>query len=268
MADTIVSQLDDIRDVTMGEILRGAIFRPNIPYRRGPYAPVLQPEQRIVNSCYEDGFFTIATTPEAADRMFGDTVPMWLLVQALSRTPPASPQQYREIETIRDGTIVEERVPVTQAMLDEIREQNTDLVIIRGKNMVPSVDVPEQVRRDAAKQLRPSYELSDRDVCARVGLARLAFRQIVARHVSQESDTMESLLCQLTALRDVEGGAGAGKRLLNECMNTPEMQSIGKMVSALPIDASTVAQSALRRALSVLDRAPYAVGCTNIVNRL
>jgi hypothetical protein len=48
---------------------------PELPWQNGRL-PVLRPGEEIVDTCFQDDYYTFATGPEAAKRMFRDRVPM------------------------------------------------------------------------------------------------------------------------------------------------------------------------------------------------
>jgi len=75
----IASVLEDIMCMSHRHRLAGFLgrltFAPKIPWKEGREA-VLRAGEDIDNTCYQDGFYTFATGPEASDRMFEDRSPI------------------------------------------------------------------------------------------------------------------------------------------------------------------------------------------------
>jgi hypothetical protein len=65
-------------------LLRAVGHRPSVPRNRSLFEPVLTGTEQVVASCFDEGYYTFATTSAAADRMFSDSAPMSELVRDLS----------------------------------------------------------------------------------------------------------------------------------------------------------------------------------------
>jgi hypothetical protein len=76
VAQMLVAPIAESRSSLVGGLLRKTGHRPNIPYRQERLLPVLFPGEEIVNTCFQDDYFTFATSPDAAERMFADREPM------------------------------------------------------------------------------------------------------------------------------------------------------------------------------------------------
>ena len=83
--------VDAILPLTVGErsgdvsrYLRRLTYTPKLPWREYPRLPVLLPDEEVADTCYQDGFYTFATGPGAAERMFEDRVPMPELKESIA----------------------------------------------------------------------------------------------------------------------------------------------------------------------------------------
>ncbi|MFE7797714.1 hypothetical protein [Nocardia sp. NPDC057440] len=68
----------------LSSLLHRLAYRPCFPRDRGAVWPVLQPEEGVIATCTEAGYYTFATGEAAAERMFADHVPMGELQQLLA----------------------------------------------------------------------------------------------------------------------------------------------------------------------------------------
>jgi hypothetical protein len=65
-------------------LLRAVGYRPSVPRNRSLFRPVLEVDEQVIASCYDEGYYTFATTEAAAERMFSDSEPISLLNRTLS----------------------------------------------------------------------------------------------------------------------------------------------------------------------------------------
>lgn len=64
------------RQTGVTNFLRDVTYVPKLPWKEDARLPVLSPDEKVVDTCFQDGYYTFATGPGAAERMFEDRVPM------------------------------------------------------------------------------------------------------------------------------------------------------------------------------------------------
>jgi hypothetical protein len=62
--------------VEMTQLLRVVGHRPSFPRDRGAFLRVLEEQEEVIISCYDQGYYTFATSEAAAERMFSDSGPI------------------------------------------------------------------------------------------------------------------------------------------------------------------------------------------------
>lgn len=65
------------------QLLRAVGYRPSVPRDRSAFLRVLDQEEEAVMSCYDQGYYTFATSESAAERMFSDVEPISQLAASL-----------------------------------------------------------------------------------------------------------------------------------------------------------------------------------------
>jgi hypothetical protein len=76
LAETLVSPTGKHRHQVITNFLGGLTHKPILPWKDMPRQGVLEPGEHIVETCFQDGYYTFATSEAAADRMFADREPM------------------------------------------------------------------------------------------------------------------------------------------------------------------------------------------------
>jgi len=92
------------RELAMGGLLKSCGYVPNIPYRPGPVRQVMGNNQTIHRTCFADGYYTIATTRSAAERMDADKERIPDLITRLSSG--STPDDLSDLLVIRGDTLV------------------------------------------------------------------------------------------------------------------------------------------------------------------
>jgi hypothetical protein len=83
VADRLTNPVKSTRNKQLRDLLKITGHKPNIPYRPEPILPLLLPGEDIEATCWADGYYTFATGPGAAERMFADEVPMRALRRSI-----------------------------------------------------------------------------------------------------------------------------------------------------------------------------------------
>lgn len=118
VAAVYASPIARARDESLTSLFTRVGYRPKLPYRPEPLLPVLQPDEKVVDTCFQDGYYTFATGAAAAARMFADRVPMPKLKNSI-----ASGQGPHDLTIISGNNLaVMEQVPGDPLSIDQMRE--------------------------------------------------------------------------------------------------------------------------------------------------
>jgi hypothetical protein len=84
VAQTFMSPIVAARDESLSTLFTEVGYRPKLPYRPERLLPILRLGETVVDTCFQDGYYTFATGAEAAARMFEDREPMPSLKNSLA----------------------------------------------------------------------------------------------------------------------------------------------------------------------------------------